>query len=445
LKWKLALDNQYVSSPAIGEDGTLYLTSVHRVSSDYFVKLNAVDADGNLIWTYDPGNSGSYSFRPSAPVIGQGGNIFVWLSNLYEIRPDGSKKWIYHIGTPAIGLNDTLYGTYGGWDLDLLAWEIHTLQALWTIHKPADSFYYRPAIGADGTIYAGCTDNGLYALDPDGTEIWRHPREFYFPAIGADGTLYCARDSDYSFYAIESDGTYGWKFDVGDYPANPVIGLDNTIIFGSWSGDLYALETDGSLKRTWSFGEPIRESAAIGDDGTIYVIVGWSAAVELYAIDPEGPVKWTYSLDDRSWYSPTIGSDGTVYVACENELLAINSSSGGLAETPWPKFCHDVACTNRAHRCPLVDIKVNGEDTNFSQSSSIPLDVTVSLDPGDRDGVPFEWWLFVEMDSAVYFWWQWPSGNWIYSFTARSAFGGPFGLRPLSDVPVASGTVPPAS
>ncbi len=69
----------------------------------------------------------------------------------------------------------------------------------------------------------------------------------------------------------------------------------------------------------------------------------------------------------------------------------------------------------------------------------------ISLDPGDRDGVPFEWWLFVEMDSAYRFWYQWPAGNWIFAHYPKSVFGAPAPLMPLSDVLVASGTVPPAS
>ena len=51
------------------------------------------------------------------------------------------------------------------------------------------------AIGADGTIYIGDYYGTFYAINPDGSEKWRHDfGEDYFtfpaPAIGADGTIY---------------------------------------------------------------------------------------------------------------------------------------------------------------------------------------------------------------------------------------------------------------
>lgn len=43
---------------------------------------------------------------------------------------------------------------------------------------------------------------------------------------------------------------------------------------------------------------------------------------------------------------PAIGSDGTIYVGSEdNNLYAIEGSSGGLADSPWPMFRHDLRHT----------------------------------------------------------------------------------------------------
>ena len=67
-------------------------------------------------------------------------------------------------------------------------------------------WYFRspPAIGADGTIYVGCYDENLYALDPDGTEKWRFETDFHIgssPVIGSDGTVYIG-SFDSNLYAI---------------------------------------------------------------------------------------------------------------------------------------------------------------------------------------------------------------------------------------------------
>ena len=61
-----------------------------------------------------------------------------------------------------------------------------------------------PVLGADGTIYLGSTDCKLYAVKPNGAQLWVFPTGGYVistPAIGADGTIYVASD-DGNLYAI---------------------------------------------------------------------------------------------------------------------------------------------------------------------------------------------------------------------------------------------------
>ena len=61
-----------------------------------------------------------------------------------------------------------------------------------------------PAIGADGTIYFGSTDNKFYALNSDGSVLWTFDTEDSIgasPAIGADGTIYFTSE-DGKLYAI---------------------------------------------------------------------------------------------------------------------------------------------------------------------------------------------------------------------------------------------------
>ena len=50
-----------------------------------------------------------------------------------------------------------------------------------------------PAIGLDGTVYFGCDDGKLYALNPDGNKKWDFTAGGAVgssPAIAADGTVY---------------------------------------------------------------------------------------------------------------------------------------------------------------------------------------------------------------------------------------------------------------
>ena len=73
-----------------------------------------------------------------------------------------------------------------------------------------------PAIGSDGTIYVGSSDNNLYAINPDGSKKWAFKTGDYVdssPAIGSDGTIYVGSNDSY-LYAINPDGSKKWAFDT---------------------------------------------------------------------------------------------------------------------------------------------------------------------------------------------------------------------------------------
>src|SRR5512133_734503 len=89
----------------------------------------------------------------------------------------------------------------------------------------------------------------------------------------------------------------------------------------------------------------IQSSPAIGTDGTIY-----------NAINPYGILRWSYFARSEILSSPTIGIDGTIYVGSADGILyGISSSSLGLAESPWPKFQHDVR-NNGSSLYPFADV-----------------------------------------------------------------------------------------
>src|ERR1043166_4540389 len=56
--------------------------------------------------------------------------------------------------------------------------------------RPKGAIQSSPAIGKDGTIYVGCGDNFLVAINPaNGTQLWQYDAHGFIyssPAIGAD-------------------------------------------------------------------------------------------------------------------------------------------------------------------------------------------------------------------------------------------------------------------
>ncbi len=93
---------------------------------------------------------------------------------------------------------------------------------------------------------------------------------------------------------------------------------------GCFSGNLDALNPNGTLLWTYPTGSYIEGSPVIGPDGTIYV---GSYNDNLYAINPNGTLKWKYNTGGQlfCYEGMAIGSDGTIYVGSLNgKLYAIN-------------------------------------------------------------------------------------------------------------------------
>jgi len=177
-------------------------------------------------------------------------------------------------------------------------------------------------IDSDGTIYFGCFDYYLHALNSDGTEKWKYKTGGWIwstPAIAEDGTIYIGSYGDY-LHAINPDGTRKWRFCAYDsISSSPAIGEDGTIYFGTMAGyNIYAVNPDGTEKWHYTTGYMITSDPAIGDDGTIYI---GSLDSYLYAVNPDGTLKWRFKTGDEIHGHPSIGDDGTVYIASYDKCL----------------------------------------------------------------------------------------------------------------------------
>ena len=431
-KWSFHTWDSVNSSPAIGSDGTIY------VGSHDFL-LYAINPDGTQKWAFATGY-----YVSTAPAIGTDGTIYLASLdyNLYAINPDGSPKWIFPTGgwvsSPVIATDGTIYISSN--DNNLYAvnpdgtqkWVFTTVVPLFSI-----------SVGSDGTIFAGelLYGSNFYAINPDGTQKWVFSQNApvgSHPAIGTDGTIYVGSRSG-RLFAIESDGTYKWEFHTGGMTTGPAIGANDTIYVGYWDGSdngLYAVNPDGTEKWQFPTLDWTENTPAIGADGTIYV---GSRDNNLYAINPDGTQKWVFATGDWILSDAAIGEDGTIYVGSnDNYLYAINGSSGGLADSPWPMYHRDVRHTGRDPG-PFLDLKINGSNDEISVPCTTPLSVTLSLAPGDYQGIRADWWIFVTKDSSHNFWWRWP-GNWTYSSTPLRALN--LGLQTVDNYTLAQTTLP---
>ena len=346
------------SSPAIGPRGHVY-----AVADDG--RLYAISPDSGILWSRDIGNGNNVYMQPS---LGPDGTIYVGSDDgtgdgdgdgaVFAFSPGGNEKWSR--STPegvvdgvALGSEGTVYAlTLDG-----------TLYALnpngsekWSM-QVGDVGDASPSVAADGTIYVpvnllSSTDPALLAVSPAGSVKWDFPSpvsasNFFAPAIAEDGTVYvnlAIGGGDGRVFALDpQNGTENWNYDLGANPQpSPAIGPDGAVYIGTSFGGsgLLALSPDGTQRWFFSVGSTTAGGGpAVGADGTIFSV----AAVDInnrtsYAVNADGTKKWEQLLSDKfSEGVPAIDSRGRLFYGDDSGLFIINTTSFGLADTPWPR------------------------------------------------------------------------------------------------------------
>jgi len=322
-KWRFKCD-WVEGGIVIGDDGTLYFGE-----SDYLFALNP---EGSEKWKYHTIES-----ITSTPAIAEDGIIYVgaWDHYLHAVYSNnGTRKWKFNANdaniasAPAIAGDGTIYfGTL--WSLGD-GGKIHAVNPDGTEkwrYQTGDAIISDPAIGNDGTIYIGSMDSYLYALYPNGTLRWKFKTGDAIkgpPSIDIDETIYIGSYDGY-LYALYSNGTLKWKCKIGyGTETNPSISSDGTIYVGGQK--LYAINPGGTIKWTFDLESNriiFQSSPAISADGTIYVgtNINEVSGGDIIAVNPDGTEKWRKRIANL-WVdsSPCIGEDGTVYIGSSYDM-----------------------------------------------------------------------------------------------------------------------------
>lgn len=326
LQWQFSVGGSIVfSSPSIDENGTVYVGA-------YDGNLYAFDETGALKWTFHTNDA-----IDASPTIGPDGTIYVgsYDSNVYAInRDNGTEKWHFTADGPVIGSaalrNGVLYFGSADPGTTLYAVNAETGAQVWAQNK-GTAIQTCPAFNQDGSVlYFGGMDGNLYSVSAaSGATNWTFPTGDQIfsssPAVGPNGTIYVGSLNG-NLYAVTPAGTsVGGSFPVQTgtqiyaSPAINVNGNEVTVYFGTFDPStaevnhrFYAINglTGAEL---WSnvFDDGFTSSAAIGNDGTIYV-GNYDGFV--YAMNPDGTQKWRFNVGGNIDSSPAIGVDGNIYV-----------------------------------------------------------------------------------------------------------------------------------
>ncbi len=312
-------------TPALGSDGTIYLAGHICGGERPNGILYSINPAGRQKWNFTNPNPGEGVDSFISPTIGPNGTIYVSDVGfrIFAFNPDGTVKWqvATHgevVGPPAVALDGTVYVEID--DPPPTGSCQQVLNKCLIALNPDGTFRWglfsggssSPAVGSDGTIYAGGT-----AINPDGTVKW----QFFaggIDSVGPDGTIYLSGDG---LNAVKPEGTLKWRFAI-DNGTSSCTSIGCSYVFVQQS------------------------SAAIGSNGIIYFGRGvtnlpsgqaGNGIGSVYAIAPNGTLVWKLGVGSVagicgpgfcervfSVSDPAIGSDGTIYVgSSDGNLYAI--------------------------------------------------------------------------------------------------------------------------
>jgi len=314
VKWEVGFPGLR-SSPVIGPDGTVYLSSRRT--------FYAFDpADGSERWSYEL----PAIMRRNSAALDVYGRIFIGArdNRLWALGSAGQLLWYYIVGndgdvntSAAIAPDGTVYmvGTWNG-IVHALTPDNGTL--IWKQSIGEAVIYSSPALGLDGTVYVGTTNGHLHAKTSTGHFKWETQVgriRFGAPAVGADGTVYMGSREGLS--AVDPDGNLLWRFDTGAWVAStPAIAADGTIYVGSFAA-FHAVDPEGN--ELWRYeagrGNGFYGSPVIDANGDIYVASG----KRLISLDHNGELRWEFlpSRPRKIISTPAIAADGSLYLAAD--------------------------------------------------------------------------------------------------------------------------------
>lgn len=276
--WSFDLGAGTWAAPVVA-DGAIYIGTI----AGRFHAVNA--ADGHGLWTW----AGRNPIDGRAVVSGETVYFVDTQTTLIALnRADGALRW-------SVPLHD------------------EQLAGKPVAQNP--TFNHRAAfpLVADGVVYCGSSDGGLYALDAaTGTKLWRHDAKApIFSGVGRHGAdLLTFGTMDGSVVILDRrtrQETFRARTDGGIVTVPLVVG--DKVIAGSRDYVLYGFNlADGSVAWRFSYWFSWIESTPALRDGLIYI--GASDYSRVSAIDPAtGRAKWQTPVHGMNWGTPLVTGD----------------------------------------------------------------------------------------------------------------------------------------
>jgi endoglucanase len=324
-EWKSKAEGITSSTPAVGPDGTVYVTS-----DLYPGNLIAIAPGGRTRWTLS-----GLDLRGS-PTVAPDGTIYVTNGDgLYAIRPsDGAVLW--HFASKTNRALAAAVTRDGSSIYFVSSGAVHSLSATgheqWQLPLPSDASTTAPAVDTEGSIYVAVYryDSAnqqslppqLEAIRPDGTLKWvstlphftNGPVDFGLPeiAVAATGLAVVPLGCNGITAVNTSDGTLAWSYkpqsDDGTTAciSSPALGADDTVYVHS-TQRAFAVKNGQLLWTAASGPSEALTAPAIGLNGALYIQIAGTTRDA-----GGGAFEWVTGGGVTSFSSPALGPPSNI-------------------------------------------------------------------------------------------------------------------------------------
>jgi outer membrane protein assembly factor BamB/tRNA A-37 threonylcarbamoyl transferase component Bud32 len=253
----------------------------------------------------------------TAPIINAGGIKPVWVFQCEdEIRGTST----YH--------NGTLYT--GCYDNNLYALNAATGEFKWK-YATEGGIVSRPVVFED-SVFFGSEDKRIHAVGiRSGKVSWTYFTEGPVRSSGriAEGHLFIGSDDHYLHAVNLMTGRTAWRFDTGDVVRSTPFVANDLIYVGCNSGEIFCLDFRGAAKWRYKAKRGVMSSPFVQDN----VVYFSSLDGYLYALDAKtGWLLWRFRMEKPSIVSPYV-ADGLVFVgSADGNIYAVEARN---AKEAW--------------------------------------------------------------------------------------------------------------
>ena len=244
-------------------------------------------------------------------------------------QPELHLKWrvlldaSYSLVRPAVAADGTVYAVDVADNLTAVAADG---TVLWVI---PDAGSKGVDVGLDGTVYTG-NENWIKAFNPDGTLKWtfiQSPRAFVFidVAVGPDGNI----------YAVASSGM--GVFSLADTSNGPQLRWTNpeaySRIFVGYTEIEFGPTADGGDQQLYFYANGHTRAVRLSDGASIFTVGGGNTRPRVSAFDgswhrgdsaytPDGQLLWSFEFPLATGTTePSLAADGTHYAVNQSKVL----------------------------------------------------------------------------------------------------------------------------